>query len=108
MAPAGKAKAKAKAKASAPDPGGLSFEASLERLEVVVKSLEAGDIELETALAHFEEGVTLMRACSAQLEAAERRIEVLVAEADGLVAQPFEADQADGDAFDAETDEGAG
>jgi exodeoxyribonuclease VII small subunit len=102
MAPAGKAKAKA----SAPDSGGLSFEASLERLEAVVKSLEAGDIELETALAHFEEGVTLMRACSAQLEAAERRIEVLVAEADGLVAQPFEADE-DED-FEAEADEEAG
>jgi exodeoxyribonuclease VII small subunit len=102
MAPAGKAKAKA----SAPDSGGLSFEASLERLEAVVKSLEAGDIELETALAHFEEGVTLMRACSAQLEAAERRIEVLVAEADGLVAQPFEADE--GEDFEAEADEEAG
>ena len=102
MAPAGKAKAKA----SAPDSGGLSFEASLERLEAVVKSLEAGDIELETALAHFEEGVTLMRTCSAQLEAAERRIEVLVAEADGLVAQPFEADE-DED-FEAEADEEAG
>lgn len=66
----------------------LTFEHALERLEGVVERLESGDLPLEEALAAFEEGVRLSRRCSEQLEAAERRIEVLVQE-DGSV-RPFD------------------
>ena len=45
---------------------------------------------METALSRFEEGVALVRSCSQQLEVAERRIETLVRESEGLVARPFE------------------
>jgi exodeoxyribonuclease VII small subunit len=81
-------KAKTEATRAAEDE--LPFEAAMDRLEAVVKSLEAGEIELETALSRFEEGVVLVRSCSQQLEVAERRIETLVRESDGLVARPFE------------------
>jgi exodeoxyribonuclease VII small subunit len=66
-----------------------SFEAALARLEAIVDRLEAGDLPLEQALAAFEEGVTLSRRCSAELEAAERRIELLVGGQGGVEAVPF-------------------
>jgi exodeoxyribonuclease VII small subunit len=65
-----------------------------------VARLESGALSLEEALAAFEEGVTLSRRCSAELEAAERRIEVLLGSGPGgAVTEPFAAD-AGGDAGD--------
>jgi exodeoxyribonuclease VII small subunit len=67
-----------------------SFESSLADLESIVDRLEQGDLSLEAALAAFEEGVALTRRCAAKLEAAERRIEVLVQQNANWVARPFE------------------
>jgi len=67
-----------------------SFESALERLEAIVDRLESGELPLEQALAAFEEGVTLSRRCTAELEAAERRIELLVGVGpDGPTTEPF-------------------
>jgi exodeoxyribonuclease VII small subunit len=67
-----------------------SFESALARLEEVVRRLEAGDVPLEEALALFEEGVKLARTCSERLQAAERRIELLVSREDGTFElKPF-------------------
>ena len=79
--------ARTAAPAAASEP---SFESALERLEAIVERLEAGELPLEQALAAFEEGVTLSRRCSAELEAAERRIELLVGDGpDGAATTPF-------------------
>ncbi len=40
-----------------------NFEALLKRLEEVLDSLEHGELPLEQAMAAFEEGVGLVRAC---------------------------------------------
>jgi exodeoxyribonuclease VII small subunit len=50
----------------------------MSRLEAIFSELESGDLELERALAAFEEGVALSRRCASQLEDAERRIERLM------------------------------
>ena len=57
-----------------PDPGDLSFEQALGRLEETVQSLEAGAIPLADATRLFEEGMKLARLCSEMLAAAELRI----------------------------------
>ena len=58
--------------------------------------LEEGDLELETALADFEEGVKLTRRCAGQLEDAERRVEVLVREGEKWISRPFsESEESD-------------
>ena len=74
-------------------PEAVDFEGALARLEEIVEGLEAGELGLEAALAAFEEGVALSRRCSAQLDDAERRIEVLVEGGDELRTEPLETDE---------------
>lgn len=59
------------------------FEASMERLEEIVKKLERGDAALDEALKLFEEGTKLAAACTKQLDAAELKVTKLVKTADG-------------------------
>ncbi len=69
-----------------------TFELALARLEALVRELEDGRIGLAEALARYEEGVGLLKQCFGQLEAAERRIELLtgVDAAGNPVVQPFD------------------
>ena len=53
------------------------FEAAITELESIVKKLDDGELTLEQSLALYERGVQLSRFCHAQLEQAERRIEIL-------------------------------
>lgn len=70
------------------------FEASLARLEEIVKKLETGDLPLEQSLKLFEEGVKLARACNKRLEEAERKVDILLKDKAGnLTAQPFEEEE---------------
>ena len=56
-----------------------TFEESVARLEEIVKLLENGKAPLADSLALFEEGVSLVRFCSAELDEAEKRITELTA-----------------------------
>lgn len=71
----------------------LSFESALEQLEQTVTRLEEGDMPLEEALDLFEAGVQLSRQCSVQLDRAERRVEILVADREDGAAEPFDSDE---------------
>jgi exodeoxyribonuclease VII small subunit len=55
----------------------------LARLEEIVRKLEAEDVELDTALALFEEGVARLRAARERLVAAELKVQAVLEEADG-------------------------
>jgi exodeoxyribonuclease VII small subunit len=55
----------------------MSFEQSLAALESVVQDLEHGELGLSDALARYEQGVKYLKECYGQLEAAERRVELL-------------------------------
>jgi len=66
------------------------FEKDLEKLEQVVEALETGGLSLEDALKRFEEGIKLACRCEKTLAEAERKIEILVKNAQGeIVAEPF-------------------
>ena len=68
----------------------LTFEQALKRLEEIVEALETEDLDLDKSLQFFEEGVSLSRHCNQQLQAAEKRIDVLLRKADGtFVDEPF-------------------
>ncbi len=55
----------------------MSFEEGLNRLEQVVRALEDTATPLEKSLTLFEEGVGLVRECSALLDQAEKRVKIL-------------------------------
>lgn len=69
-----------------------SFEQSLNRLEEIVGRLEGDDLDLEESLALFEEGVKLAEACGARLDAAEKKVTLLIQDrAKGVLTEtPFE------------------
>jgi len=60
----------------------MSFESSLVRLDEIVKQIDDGRTDLETALARYEEGIALLRKSHGILDAAQRKIEMLRGTAD--------------------------
>ena len=67
-----------------------TFEKSIRQLEEIVQELETGDLPLEKAILRFEEGMRLSRQCSKMLDETEKKISVLIREADGSVSEkPF-------------------
>lgn len=68
-----------------------TFEQDLEALEAIVGALEEGGLSLDDALKQFESGITLARRCEKALSEAEKKIEILVKNADGdLEPQAFD------------------
>jgi len=65
----------------------LSLEGKLSRLEEILVLLEADEVELERALALFEEGIGLVREAERLLARTELRVEQLLA---GGETAPFE------------------
>jgi exodeoxyribonuclease VII small subunit len=65
--------------AAAVAPDAPSFEVALKRLTEIVQALERGDLPLEESLRLFEEGVKLSRVSQTRLDAAEKRVEQLLA-----------------------------
>lgn len=72
------------------DGTGGDLEGRLVRLEAIVDALERDELELEAALALFEEGVGHLRSAREILRQTELRVEKLLADADEV------EDQADG------------
>lgn len=64
----------------------MTFEASMERLEEVLRRLENGNETLDESLKLYEEGISLVRICTERLENAEQKMKVLQMQADGNVA----------------------
>ncbi|MEK6535800.1 MAG: exodeoxyribonuclease VII small subunit [Thermodesulfobacteriota bacterium] len=71
------------------------FEEALERLEEIVRRMEAGEMTLEESLKAFEEGIKLSRLCTKKLDEADRRVELLLREEGELVARPFAGEERD-------------
>lgn len=72
----------------------MSFEDALRALEDVVRKLEGGEVPLDESINLYEQGEKLRRHCQARLDAAQARIEKIVAGPDGkaMSAEPFDAD----------------
>ena len=71
----------------------MSFEQALKALEDVVRRLETGEVPLEESIDLYERGEQLRKHCQARLDAAQARIEKIVAGPDGKAAgtEPFDA-----------------
>ena len=77
---------------TAPDIAALTFEDALRALEDVVRKLESGEVPLDDSISLYERGEQLRRHCQARLDAAQARIERIVAGPDGAATstQPFD------------------
>ncbi len=72
----------------------MSFEEALQALEKVVRDLESGEVPLDRSIDLYERGEALRRHCQARLDAAQARIEKIVAGPDGRASGtvPFDTD----------------
>ena len=64
------------------------FEKHLAALEEIVDALEGGELDLETALARYEDGVKRLKTCYELLQNAEQRVRKLVGDRE----EPFDED----------------
>lgn len=78
-----------------PDIASLSFEEALKELENVVRRLESGDASLDESIDLYARGDALRAHCQARLDAAQARIEAIVADRDGKpqALRPFDETQ---------------
>ena len=67
----------------------LTFEASMARLEQIVRAMERGDVALEESLKLFQEGTELVRSCQKLLDEAQLQVKMIMTAADG---SPVEED----------------
>ncbi len=76
----------------AADIAGLTFEDALRSLEDVVRRLESGEVPLDDSIDLYERGEALRAHCQARLDAAQARIERIVAGPDGQAVgtEPFD------------------
>ena len=61
----------------------------LRRLETILSRLEREELELEDALALFEQGVAELREAQKVIAHTELRVERLLQEADGVTREPL-------------------
>ncbi len=54
-----------------------SIEDAMRKLESLVSEMESGQLPLEKLLAHYEDGVKLVRLCQEKLDAAEQKIQII-------------------------------
>lgn len=71
------------------------FEDALEKLENIVREMEAGEMPLDSALKSFEEGIRLIRFCSAKLDETQRRVEQLLEKENSLQIKNFQDEETD-------------
>ncbi|WP_120718245.1 exodeoxyribonuclease VII small subunit [Tsuneonella amylolytica] len=77
-----------------PDISAMTFEDALRALEDVVRKLEGGEVPLDQSISLYERGEALRKHCQARLDAAQARIEKIVAGPDGAPSHtvPFDSD----------------
>lgn len=66
-----------------------SFEDALLELEGIVKTLEEGNIPLETSVTAYQRGIQLKAFCEQKLAEAQLKIEEVIKTAQGFETRPF-------------------
>ena len=64
----------------------LTFKEASVELEQIVRSLEAGDLELEEALGRYARGVELLKSLRERLATAEQKVQVLMDATDAALS----------------------
>ena len=64
-----------------------TFEESVKELENIVAELEKGDVTLDESLSLFERGIKLSKGCQKMLDAAEKKVSILMTTDSGEVVK---------------------
>lgn len=62
-----------------------NFEKSIEELKKIIEQLEGGNIPLDKSLSLFEDGVKILNAANKKLNEMQKKVEILVKDADDKV-----------------------
>lgn len=76
------------------------FEHKLNRLEDIVAKLEEEQTDLDASVKLFEEGVTLSKELTQQLQEVKFKVVALKKKGAALLSEPFDAPQSDKDESD--------
>lgn len=68
----------------------LPYEKAIARLEEIIRLLERRDLDLDRAIALYEEGLTLVNYCENKLREAKTRVEVILKTKDGFVLESLD------------------
>lgn len=71
----------------------ISFESAMEEIELIAKSLEKGDLNLDESVKQFEKGIKLSKKCNEILENAEKRISILIQDGEELKEESFTSEE---------------
>ena len=63
------------------------FEENMAALENIVKRMEAGDVSLQELMQNYSEGIELAKKCQADLDRAEKTIDLLISEDNGQIRE---------------------
>lgn len=69
----------------------MTFKQASQQLELIVRKLETGDLELEESLEEYSRGVALLKSLQQRLKDAEQKVEELVHEADDYSVDTVDA-----------------
>lgn len=69
-----------------------NFEELMVKLEEITTKLEGESLSLDESVSLFEEGMKISKECNSKLENAEKKITMLINEADGIKEEDFEAE----------------
>ncbi len=61
----------------------LTYKEASTELELIIRNLESGELELEESLESYTRGVELLRSLRTRLEDAEQKVSVLMKDVDG-------------------------
>jgi exodeoxyribonuclease VII small subunit len=67
----------------------FNFESTLKELNQLVEKLERGGLSLEESLQSFERGIALTRDCQKALQAAEQKVQILLAKDGAETLAPY-------------------
>ena len=69
-----------------------NFEENMEKLEEIVTELEKGDLNLDSSISKFEEGIKISKECNKILDEAEKKITILLQKDGNLEEESFTAE----------------
>ena len=71
----------------------INFEDNMKKLEEIANELEKGDLDLDTSVKKFEEGMKISKDCSKLLEDAEKRITIILEKNGEIKEENFTAEE---------------